>query len=364
MDGHCISVEMPFVDQRKLEQDVRKGTLVYLHDVLSVEFSINKLQRQLQLVNDPIIIHDNWFYWKCYDLAPPILWYSDFPPFTKLYLCYSWKLNRYYYSFEDKKVTNFYDHNGDEVYHQFGKPGYHLSVMDQKTRDKLCTMPVFKKKIFSTPELVNGDSIHWGNRPEIFRRNLEINGNLDGFAQIKPIIEQFEASVRQREENYQKNLPTLKNRIQEIENELESAKKIREDLNNINIIPSKFRNIGCAYFIYDFFSTSNTPLSNVFLHLDLDKIQSQLDTVINNQRDSVLQQAIIISQNEEMIAQNQRLFDELSDMSRTVNHSLGNINATLNNINENSIETSQWAKIAALNTETCAWISFSKYIKE
>ncbi len=361
-DNHD-SVEKLLVNQQKLEQDIREGTLVYLRDILSMEFSIHKLQRQLGLLKESITIHDDWFYWKCYNLSPSILWY-DQRPFTKLYLCYSYKLNRYYFSFEDREVTNFYDHNGREVNHQFGKPGYNLSVMDQKTRDKLCTMPIFKKKLFSDPKLINQDSVYWGiHRPEIIRQNLEKNGNLNWFAQIKSIIEQFESSVQQREESFQKNLPVLNEKIQGIRAELENAKRIRDDLYSLNIIPSKYRNIGCVYFIYDYFSTSNTPLNTVFLHLDLDKIQSQLDTVIKNQENIMLQQALLISQNEELIAQNQRLFEELSDMNRSVNSGLGNISAALGTINENSIETSKWARIAALNAETCAWISFSNYIQ-
>lgn len=97
--------------------------------------------------------------------------------------------------------------------------------------------------------------------------------------------------------------------------------------------------------------------------MDLDKIQSQLNTVINNQRESILQQAIIISQNEELLAQNQRLFEELSDMSRTVDGKLEMINTTLGNISENSAEISKWAKIAAVNAEMCAWINTATYIK-
>lgn len=362
MGDNNESIEKPLVDQQRFEQDVRKGTLIYLHDILSMEFSVHKLQRQLKLAKDPIIIHDDWFYWKCYNLSLPILWY-DHRPYTKLYLCYSYKQNIYYFSFESRDITTFYDHNGREVHHRLGKPGYNLSVMDQNTRDKLCTLPVFKKKIFSGLELMNSDSVYFGGHSGVIYQNIERYGNLDWFAQIKQIIEQFEISVRQREERYQKNLPILKGKIQDIKEELENAKRIRDDLYSLNIIPSKYRNIGCAYFIYDYFSTSNTPLNTVFLHLDLDKIQSQLDTVIKNQENSMLQQAIIISQNEELIAQNQQLFEELSNMNQNVSNSLGNINATLGTINENSFETSKWARIAALNAETCAWISFSNYIK-
>lgn len=361
-NNNCKSVETSIVNQQKLAQDIRKGTLVYLRDILSMEFSIHELQRTLKVLKEPMIIHDDWFYWKCYNLSPPILWY-DFPQLTKLYLCYSYKQNRYYYSFEERAVTNFYDHNGNEVHHRYGRPGYSLSVMDQKTRDKLCTLPVFKKKIFSGLELMNSDSVYFGAHPGAIRQNYEKYGNLNWFAQIKRIIEQFESSVQQREETYQKMLPGLNGKIQDVKEELAKAKRIRDDLYSLNIVPSKYRNIGCSYFIYDYFSTSNTPLNTVFLHLDLDKIQSQLNTVIKNQGKSILQQAIIISQNEELIAQNQQLFEELSNMNKNVNGTLGNINATLGSISENSVETSQWAKIAALNAETCAWISFSNYIK-
>ena len=72
----------------------------------------------------------------------------------------------------------------------------------------------------------------------------------------------------------------------------------------------------------------------------------------------MLQQAIIISQNEQLIAQNQQLFNELSKMNQGVN----SINNNLRSIDERSGETSHWAKMAALNAETCAWISVANYL--
>lgn len=222
-------------------------------------------------------------------------------------------------------------------------------------------MPIVKKKMFSGPIVVNWDSTWWYQVVQY--NNYKLDGLLDGFAEVKSCIEQFEKSVVQQETDYQKQLPIYREKIKNIEAELDSAKKLLNDLYGLNIIPTKFRNIGCAYFIFDFFSSSNTPLSQVFLHLDLNTIQSQLNQVINNQRDSILQQAIIISQNEEIIEQNRQLFDELSSMNRTVSSNLGHMNATLNSINESCIETSQWAKIAALNAETCAWFEFANYLK-
>lgn len=342
-------VEKSVVNQRKLEQDTRKGTLVYLHDILSMEFSVNKLEHALENKQPLITIHDNWFLCKCFTFNRRINGIPNNPFFLPkwgIYLSYSYKLNKYYYSFDEGITPCFTDIQKNTVEYQFDNPC--KFELTQKERDMLCTPPVLEKRLFSSYyAIVNRDSTFWSDDAIV-----TCNGDqIEVFSQIKPIIEQFEDLVREREDAYQKQLPELKREIEEIEKELSDAKRILANLYEMNLIPSKYRNIGCAYFIHDFFSTSRVPLNNVFLHLDLDKIQSELDTVINNQRDSVLQEAIIISQNEEIISQNQKVFNELSDM-----------NTTLDNIRESDIETSKWARIAALSADTCAWISLANYI--
>ena len=355
-----VFTEKSFVDQRKLEQDVRKGTLIYLHDVLSMEFSVNTLEHALRMKLSSISIHDDCFFWERFLFKHPIKGFFDIfsqefsSPEIGLYLSYSYRLNKYYYMFDEGDTPYFTDIYGNRVNHSLGNPCHGTSELDQNKRDRLCTPPILEKKLFSNKYvLANKESTYWRSLEHV----ISNKDQLEVFAQVKPIIEQFEIMVSEREKRYQEGLPRLKAEIASISKELSEAKRIREDLYNMNIIPGKFRSIGCAYFIYDFFSTSNVPLDNVFLHLDLDKIQSQLDTVIKNQSDIILQQAIIISQNEEIISQNQQLFKELSDMNRSVN-------TTLSSIQESSNETSEWARIAALNAEACAWISLANYIKK
>lgn len=365
-----ISTEKPSIDQGKLERDIRKGTLVYLHDVLSMEFSVNKLQHALQMKKTSISIHDDWFFWKYFKFNRPIrgLPHNEFSsPTYGLYLSYSYRLNKYHYMLDEHETLFFTDINGNEVdnqfWHQFSNPchNFYGDVLDQKIRARLCTPPILEKKRFSgTYIIANSDSTYWRSVEEVVN-NID---QLEVFTQAKQAIEQFEMMVRDREKRYQEGLPRLKAEIEDISEELSNAKRILSNLYNVNMIPAKYRNIGCAYFIYDFFSTSNVPLNNVFLHLDLDKIQSQLDTVIKNQRDIILQQAIIISQNEEIIAQNQELFRELSDMNASVNANLSSISENLSSISESSYETSEWARIAALNAEACAWIGVANYIKK
>lgn len=143
---------------------------------------------------------------------------------------------------------------------------------------------------------------------------------------------------------------------------LENTKNTLKKLYDINIIPGKYRNIGCIYFIYDFFSTSNTPLNTVFFHMDLDKIQSQLGKMIANQEKSILQQAKIIAQNEEIIRQNDILFDELSNMSQNMDNRFNDIYNKLGSIHEIGVATSQWAEMGALNAEACACLEMTKYL--
>lgn len=353
-----ISFEKPLKERRKFEQDERKGTLVYLYDVLSMEFSVNKLERTLGMKRTSISIHDDWFYWKYFRFKYPIkgLPNNEFSlPKIGIYLSYSYRLNTYYYMFDEGYPPYFTDIEGNEVKHQLGNPchgTYNSEILDKDKHKRLCTPPILEKKFLSSKyAIANYDSTYWRS-VEAVKNNKE-----EAFTQIKPIIEQFEMIVRDREKRYQEGLPKLKEEINAITKELSDAKRILTDLYKVNIIPAKYRNIGCAYFIYDFFSTSNVPLDNVFLHLDMDKIQSQLDNIIKNQRDIILQQAILISQNEEVITQNQKLFKELSDMNVSMN-------TTLNSIQQTSNNTSEWARIAALNAEACMWIGLANYINK
>lgn len=352
--GASPSAESSPEEHEKLARDARKGTLVYLHDILSMEFCVHRLEQEWKLEKRKMVIHDYWFFWKEYRLSPPIR-QSQFAPFERLVLSYSYRLNQYYFAFLDRSDDiQFFDYQGNFVNHKYGKPCCGSSELDPVTRKKLMTLPQIKNKLFSGPVITNSDDLWWGNW------NVAANDyRSEPFAQVKTIIEQFEHAVSVREQEYQARLPALQKKMAGLEKEIAEAKGILQKLYDVNVIPAKFRNLGCVYFIHEFYSTSNSALSSVFLHLDLDKIQSQLNTVIQNQQKSILQQAVLIAQNEEILAQNQRLFEELSHMRADT----GRIQAQLGEIRDSSIETGQWAKIAAGNAEACAWIGLANYLK-
>lgn len=348
-------------NKEELEQDEREGIRIYLHDILALEFSINKLKRELSAVKNNIIIHDYWYFWKAYNLNPPIhnqLYGDSRQIYSTAYLSYSYQLNKYYMTLYDQydRKGRFCDNSGKTVNHQYGKPagGWEIEL-NQETRNKLLTLPVIKKKMFSKePILVNREELYWSAHVL-----WSTNYSVEAFSQIQVIIEQFEDQVQKNERSYQQQLPVYRRKIQQIEQEISEAERILTNLYNVNLIPKKYRNIGCIYFIYDFYASSKTPLDNIFLHMDLDKIQTQLNTVIHNQQNIILQQAIIIAQNKEMILQNKKLFNKLSD----VQGDMANMNQKLDSIQESGRETSKWARIAALNAEACAWFSAANYLK-
>lgn len=131
----------------------------------------------------------------------------------------------------------------------------------------------------------------------------------------------------------------------EARDELKTAAELLEKEYDLDIIPKQYRNISAIYFLHDFISTSNETLTTALPRCNLDKIQQQLDSVIQQQKESIINQAIIISQNEEKIRQNQQTLNRLAAIER------------------NTANGAKYAKIAANNAETCAWIGVANYIQ-
>lgn len=341
---------MSLIDPRELGQKIRKGTLLYLQDVLAMEFSINKLMRHWRCKMDALSIHDDWFFWQCYELKPCIV--RGDTRYRYMYLSYSYKNKSIYYGFENThmQAITLYDYKLKPVKHRFGTPC--TTLLSDERRSKLCTLPKLKNSFFSDwPIITNQEQTDW----EPYEL-AKADWRLETFAQVKIIIERFEAEVREHENRFQEHAPKLRKDIENLSNEIKRAKEILKGLYSANLIPAKYRNIGCAYFIYDFFSTSNVPLENVFLHLDLDKIQAQLNAVIKNQQESILRQAAIMAQNEELISQNQALFEELSRVGVEISDKLSDIH-------ESAVDVAQWTQIAAYNAEACAWIGLANFFK-
>lgn len=119
--------------------------------------------------------------------------------------------------------------------------------------------------------------------------------------------------------------------------EHEQGEKLAEAY-SLNIIPVQFRNVYAISYINDFISTSNEPLSSVLMHYNLETVKQKLDGILQQQSQIIMQNAYQLTQNQRIIQQNNQLLNRLAS------------------IEANSSRAAEYGRIAAVNTDTMAWI--------
>lgn len=148
---------------------------------------------------------------------------------------------------------------------------------------------------------------------------------------------------------YKENLRKIDNLSQvlsEITNEWNNANSLLKKAYQVNILPAQFRNLYAVYYLHEFMDTSHESLTTALMHYDLKEIKEKLDTIIRQQREIIIQQAIMTAQNEKLLQQNTLQLKKLSS------------------IEKNSEQATQYAEIAAINAEACAWINYANYIRK
>ncbi len=159
------------------------------------------------------------------------------------------------------------------------------------------------------------------------------------------LYDEFKAEAPQKYmENSTNIVEPLRIKMDSIHKEWQKACDLLQSAYSANIIPQQYRNIHAIWFIHDFITTSNENLASALLHCDLDEIKQKLDKIIEQQKEIIINQSVLMAQNEQIISQNQHTLDKLA------------------NIEANTYKASQYAKIAANNAEACAWIGIAQYI--
>lgn len=147
---------------------------------------------------------------------------------------------------------------------------------------------------------------------------------------------------------YQKNLRTLKANIKaqkDILDELNEIDKLLDKSYALNIIPEMLRHkLYAIYYLHSFICTSNESLTTALLHYNLNEIKAKLDTIIEQQQEIIIQQAVMTAQNEQMLQRNQVQLERLAA------------------IESNTDRAAQYAEIAANHAEACAWIGLANYL--
>lgn len=130
-----------------------------------------------------------------------------------------------------------------------------------------------------------------------------------------------ESDYKEREEEYKRQIAEEAIRVQQellerdalieqrdgFQKNLDEAERVMEKAYSANVIPKQFRNLYAVYYLYEYLSTSQSTLESAMLHFDLNEIKAKLDSIIDQQEQIVLQNAISISQNDKIIEQNSNI---------------------------------------------------------
>ncbi len=163
----------------------------------------------------------------------------------------------------------------------------------------------------------------------------------------KMLLDYYEDFKKTAPAAYQANLQRLEGMKQSLNRTtfaLNSANKLLQKSYNANIIPITFRNIYAVYYLCKFVCTSGASLETAMLHYDLNEIKKKLDTIIEQQQEIILRQAVIVSQSRQLMEDNRVKLERLAS------------------IEHNTREAAQYAEIAAINAETCAWFARASWI--
>lgn len=149
-----------------------------------------------------------------------------------------------------------------------------------------------------------------------------------------------------RVENELKEKSALEEIAGELDEEIIENDKLINEAYSVNLIPSKYRNVYAAYFLYDYISTSTATLSEALLHCDLDTIIEKLESVIEQQSEMIMELAASNAKNEVIIRQNEQMLQ----------HAIQTEN--------NTALAAQYSQIAATNSKVTAYCQMVQFLEK
>lgn len=158
----------------------------------------------------------------------------------------------------------------------------------------------------------------------------------DALKEFKKVCEEGYKEIQKKHNYHQTCMLGLVLNLSEQDKKLEEAY-------NLNIIPKTYRDIYAVSYIYDFLTSSNESLSSILMHYNLETVKQKLDGILENQSQ-------IIMQNAYQMAQNQKIIDQNNSMLKR-----------LESIETNTEMAAKYGRIAAVNSDTIAWIQSLDY---
>ena len=194
--------------------------------------------------------------------------------------------------YEDPKEPNRFDYSNNE---DSAAGGAFVGVV-------ICLigLALIRIPILGVPVVLYGGIMVWTCISEYIERSHRAN------EWYEEALEEYNRKAKQNQSwrnqrpEWRATAQSWREKEEQAKSNLNDAKVMREKLYAVNIIPSRYRNIHAAYYLYDFFeSCRETDLEKTIQTMLLDEIVQRMDKLIEQNEQILLNQRMMIALQEE-----------------------------------------------------------------
>ena len=158
------------------------------------------------------------------------------------------------------------------------------------------------------------------------------------------------SNVEKANEERRREIPRYEKRLNYYSQERRRIAKLLEECYSAGVIPTQYRDVYAAVYLYDYFSNSRADdLDQVLNTYVLEQIKAKLDVIINNQRLSILHQRMIISNQRQAIEEQRAHYSFMRNKAKQIAASME--------------EQNQYLAMVEANTAATAFFSAASYLK-
>lgn len=166
----------------------------------------------------------------------------------------------------------------------------------------------------------------------------------------KVLYKETKEKMEREDEELRKRIPALEKKLNFYSDERKKISKVLENAYAANVLPLQYRDIYAAIYLSDYFTNSRADdLDQVLNTYVLKQIKDKLDTIIENQRKSILNQRL-------MLANQQRALEEQRAHNEYMRKKACQIAASVE-------EQNQYLRMIECNSEATAYFAAANYLR-
>lgn len=177
--------------------------------------------------------------------------------------------------------------------------------------------------------------------------------NCQNEAQYQEAVRTYEQTLKVMEaENLaaQKEIPKLEHRLSFLKKERKKSQHLLDKLYGASVLPTRYRDIYAAVYLYDYFSNSlSDDLDMVLNTYVLEQIKDKLDEIISNQYKMILNQRMILANQQSQLDEQERYHQYMKEK--------------INEITDSNEERNQYLNMIAGHLSATTYFAAADYLK-